>query len=289
YAAMKELNESIKNLKLQDSAKSADEVVNTLIKYAKGQGEGGENNLQKIKAYLGEENNAFLEMQILNRLFKESVVENDRAKLRVFDSESFLNRIKELVGENELFKSKEAREFLELVEGFDKLYKNDAIIAKNLTHATASKLSTSIATSAEGAIKQKVVKGAFDPIFRLLPDGVLFGLFSRQIQGGALRYHLRKALSRSLNYDDFKLKLERELKRTHFNSNTSRLIDEFMDNLDKFNAEKEAKLTRIREEEELNRAEELKRQEAIKAAQEKAYHTQEANLGQDILEVEVIE
>ncbi|MCR2105400.1 hypothetical protein CUPS4244_10015, partial [Campylobacter upsaliensis] len=27
YAAMKELNESIKNLKLQDSAKSADEVV----------------------------------------------------------------------------------------------------------------------------------------------------------------------------------------------------------------------------------------------------------------------
>ncbi|MCR2109010.1 hypothetical protein CUPS4066_09910, partial [Campylobacter upsaliensis] len=231
-----------------------------------------------------EENNAFLEMQILNRLFKESVVENDRAKLRVFDSESFLNRVKELVGENELFKSKEAREFLELVEGFDKLYKNDAIIAKNLTHATTSKLSTSIATSAEGAIKQKVVKGAFDPIFRLLPDGVLFGLFSKQIQGGALRYHLRKALSRSLNYDDFKLKLERELKRTHFNSNTSRLIDEFMDNLDKFNAEKEAKLTRIREEAELKRAEELKRQEAIKAAQENAYHTQEANLGQDILE-----
>ncbi|MCR2105395.1 hypothetical protein CUPS4244_09985, partial [Campylobacter upsaliensis] len=115
-----------------------------------------------------------------------------------------------------LFKSKEAGEFLELVEGFDKLYKNDAIIAKNLTQSTASKLSTSIATSAEGAIKQKVVKGAFDPIFRLLPDGVLFGLFSKQIQGGALRYHLRKALSRSLNYDDFKLKLERELKRTNF-------------------------------------------------------------------------
>ncbi|MCR2116238.1 hypothetical protein CUPS3781_09595, partial [Campylobacter upsaliensis] len=188
-----------------------------------------------------------------------------------------------------LFKSKEAREFLELVEGFDKLYKNDAIIAKNLTHATASKLSTSIATSAEGAIKQKVVKGAFDPIFRLLPDGVLFGLFSKQIQGGALRYHLRKALSRSLNYDDFKLKLERELKRTHFNSNTSRLIDEFMDNLDKFNAEKEAKLTRIREEAEAKRAEELKRLNEIKTAQEKAYHTQEANLGQDILEAEVKE
>ncbi|HEC1573555.1 TPA: hypothetical protein R1X69_001095 [Campylobacter upsaliensis] len=472
YAAMKELNESIKNLKLQDSAKSADEVVDSLIKYAKGQGENGVNNLQKIKDYLGEENNAFLEMQILNRLFKESVVENDRAKVRVFDSEGFLGRVRELVGENELyernelnglssgklkeilqswdlskennankklrqivskvgneeakelskhfdfkgkkplvreidshqilhalkahgdeekelkrgqealtlediseyenivknydfkhiqdngriiyakqvnghhivleevlsgqdklrffdmwkqkgqlnkevllshsqrpnanldqmtkrrmpssdesitqplFKSKEAREFLELVEGFHKLYKNDAIIAKNFTQGTASQLSTSIATSAEGAIKQKVVKGGFDPIFRLLPDGILFGLFSKQIQGGALRYHLKKALSRSLNYDDFKIKLEKELKRTNFNSNTSRLIDEFMQNLEDFNAEKEAKLARIREEEELQRAQELKRQEAIYKAQEAIYKAQEANNLKDILEAE---
>ncbi|MBS4241694.1 hypothetical protein CVU5213_08210, partial [Campylobacter vulpis] len=458
YAAMKELGESIKNLKLQDSAKSADEVVESLIKYAKGQGENGINNLQKIKAYLGEENNAFLEMQILNRLFKESVVDN--TKLRVFDSEGFLNRVKELVGDtpaplganlearalsgasqgpskqenfikkalnetefkernafierfshlkgllfsNEntgikasfgtaelkkmtsdkailksvnngfsvkehleavknikelyekasykgvdddvkhsdkavkihhfisefeggnaeilvkesldknqnkiytlelkelhkdnadiiptfirqgskgkaagttaesitqpLFKSKEAREFLELVEGFHKLYKNDALIAKNFTQGTASQLSTSIATSAEGAIKQKVVKGGFDPIFRLLPDGILFGLFSKQIQGGALRYHLRKALSRSLNYDDFKIKLERELKRMNFNSNTSRLIEKFMQNLEDFNAEKEAKLARIREEEELQRQEEI-------------YKAQEANNLKDILQ-----
>ncbi|EKC8782044.1 hypothetical protein OQE27_000429, partial [Campylobacter upsaliensis] len=47
YATLKSLNESIKNLKLQDSAKSADEVLNSLIKYAKGQGEKGVNNLQK--------------------------------------------------------------------------------------------------------------------------------------------------------------------------------------------------------------------------------------------------
>ncbi|EGK8113142.1 hypothetical protein IO358_000801, partial [Campylobacter upsaliensis] len=413
---------------MQDSAKSADEVLNSLIKYAKGQGEKGVNNLQKIKDYLGEENNAFLEMQILNKLFKESVVENDRASLRVFDSESFLGRVRELVGENELyerkigkefleelspsampkqisideflntlenfknkenflkhiekdpkrkdylnlieptlkepdiafkklengvekekfikkfsdgkdffyllatkdnketiltafktdkintilkefnadiiptfirqgskgkaagttnegiitqplFKSKEAREFLELVEGFHKLYKNDASIAKNLVQGTSEKLSTSIATSAEGAIKQKVVKGAFDPIFRLLPDKILFGLFAKQIQGGALRYHLKKALSRSLNYDDFKIKLEKELKRTNFNSNTSRLIDEFMQNLDTFNAEKEAKLAKIREEQARIKEEERKRAEEI-------YQAQEANNLKDILEAE---
>ncbi|EKC9553494.1 hypothetical protein OQK14_000173 [Campylobacter upsaliensis] len=428
YATLKSLNESIKNLKLQDSAKSADEVLNSLIKYAKGQGEKGVNNLQKIKDYLGEENNAFLEMQILNKLFKESVVENDRASLRVFDSEGFLGRVRELVGENELyerkigrefleelspsampkqisideflntlenfknkenflkhiekdpkrkdylnlieptlkepdiafkklengvekekfikkfsdgkdffyllatkdnketiltafktdkintilkefnadiiptfirqgskgkaagttnegiitqplFKSKEAREFLELVEGFHKLYKNDASIAKNLVQGTSEKLSTSIATSAEGAIKQKVVKGAFDPIFRLLPDKILFGLFAKQIQGGALRYHLKKALSRSLNYDDFKIKLEKELKRTNFNSNTSRLIDEFMQNLDTFNAEKEAKLAKIREEQARIKEEERKRAEEI-------YQAQEANNLKDILEAE---
>ncbi|EHE1474458.1 DUF3519 domain-containing protein [Campylobacter upsaliensis] len=433
YATLKSLNESIKNLKLQDSAKSADEVLNSLIKYAKGQGEKGVNNLQKIKDYLGEENNAFLEMQILNKLFKESVVENDRASLRVFDSESFLGRVRELVGENELyarkigkefleelspsampkqisideflntlenfknkenflkhiekdpkrkdylnlieptlkepdiafkklengvekekfikkfsdgkdffyllatkdnketiltafktdkintilkefnadiiptfirqgskgkaagttnegiitqplFKSKEAREFLELVEGFHKLYKNDASIAKNLVQGTASQLSTSIATSAEGAIKQKVVKGGFDPIFRLLPDKILFGLFAKQIQGGALRYHLKKALSRSLNYDDFKIKLEKELKRTNFNSNTSRLIDEFMQNLEDFNREKEQFLKAKRAEEARIKEEERKRAEAIKTAQENAYNAQEANLGNDILE-----
>ncbi|EOV6235671.1 DEAD/DEAH box helicase family protein [Campylobacter upsaliensis] len=454
YATLKSLNESIKNLKLQDSAKSADEVLNSLIKYAKGQGEKGVNNLQKIKDYLGEENNAFLEMQILNKLFKESVIENDRASLRVFDSESFLGRVRELVGDtpaplganlearalsgasqgpskqenfikkalnkdeaklflenlngakipkkldiegflkelesvenkenfishlskkedaqsrlaylnlveptlkeadlilrngkrqdyikkfndgkdfftlliteengkrlitflpktredfiknkidnasliqsftsraskqgnglaNEsitqpLFKSKEAREFLELVEGFHKLYKNDASIAKNLVQGTASQLSTSIATSAEGAIKQKVVKGAFDPIFRLLPDKILFGLFAKQIQGGALRYHLKKALSRSLNYDDFKIKLEKELKRTNFNSNTSRLIDEFMQNLEDFNREKEQFLEAKRAEEARIKEEERKRAEEI-------YQAQEANNLKDILEAE---
>ncbi|EPP6631240.1 LPD23 domain-containing protein [Campylobacter upsaliensis] len=172
------------------------------------------------------------------------------------------------------------------MEGFHKLYKNDASIAKNLVQGTASQLSTSIATSAEGAIKQKVVKGAFDPIFRLLPDKILFGLFAKQIQGGALRYHLKKALSRSLNYDDFKIKLEKELKRTNFNSNTSRLIDEFMQNLDTFNAEKEAKLAKIREEQARIKEEERKRAEEIYKRQEEIYQAQEANNLKDILEAE---
>ncbi|EQA6560342.1 PBECR2 nuclease fold domain-containing protein, partial [Campylobacter upsaliensis] len=129
-----------------------------------------------------------------------------------------------------------------------------------------------------------VVKGAFDPIFRLLPDKILFGLFAKQIQGGALRYHLKKALSRSLNYDDFKIKLEKELKRTNFNSNTSRLIDEFMQNLEDFNREKEQFLEAKRIEQTRIKEEEQARINTIKTAQENAYNAQEANLGNDILE-----
>ncbi|MCR2105352.1 hypothetical protein CUPS4244_09740, partial [Campylobacter upsaliensis] len=62
-------------------------------------------------------------------------------------------------------------------------------------------------------------------------------------------------------------------------SNTSRLIDEFMDNLDKFNAEKEAKLTRIREEEELKRQEENEELEKLEKELKKALEDDEQKKG----------
>ena len=472
YAAMKELNESLKRLKLQDKELEADKVVDNLIKYAKGQGEAGENNLQSLKNYLGEENNAFLEMQILNRLFKGAIVENEQAKMRVFDSGEFIKKVKELAGDNfslsenkvvdlnqaeikeilenwdlgkeanarakqrqvvsklskseadelakyfnfkgkkpllreidshqvlhtlkqhgdakkeaqrgqeaisiddisnyqsiikehdfkhiqdngriiyakqvnghfivleevlegqdkvrffdmwkqkgkinkelllshsqrpytnpsqklerpmpnnsdthysikeAFFKSKEARDFLDLVQGFDRLYKNDAGIARTLNFATAEKLGTALATSAEGAIKQKIVKGAFDPIFRLLPDGIFFGLFSKQIQGAALRYHLKKALSRSLNYDDFKIKLENQLKKGSFNSKTKLLIDDFMQNLDSFNKEKEKKLKELEEKRLQEEEESRRRLNKWKLEQEQEFAEANAHIRQDAI------
>ncbi|WP_270962078.1 Eco57I restriction-modification methylase domain-containing protein [Campylobacter upsaliensis] len=58
-------------------------------------------------------------MQILNKLFKESVVENDRAGVRVFDSEGFLSRVRELVGENELYaKNEPLKDFGENFAGY---------------------------------------------------------------------------------------------------------------------------------------------------------------------------
>ncbi|MDL0109138.1 PBECR2 nuclease fold domain-containing protein, partial [Campylobacter felis] len=70
------------------------------------------------------------------------------------------------------------------------------------------------------------------------------------------------------------IKLERELKRTNFNSNTSRLIEKFMDNLEAFNAEKEAKIAKIREEE-------LKRQEA--------FYKKRNDKNDEFIDVEVLE
>ncbi|EPV9390577.1 hypothetical protein ACWA77_001855, partial [Campylobacter upsaliensis] len=87
-------------------------------------------------------------------------------------------------------------------------------------------------------------------------------------------------------YDDFKIKLEKELKRTNFNSNTSRLIDEFMQNLEDFNREKEQFLEAKRAEEARIKEEEQARINAIKTAQENAYNAQEANNLKDILEAE---
>ena len=185
-------------------------------------------------------------------LVKESL-DKDKKKIYTLELENLEKHTKPQYA---LFTSKEAQDFLNIVEGFHKLYKNDASIAKNFTQTTAQKMGTSIATSAEGAIKQKVIKGAFDPIFRLLPEKIFFGMFSKQIQGGALRYHLKKALSRSLNYNDFKLKLEKELQKTHFNSKTKELLNDLMDNLDQFNKTKEEVLN----------AKALKEQEAINNA-----------------------
>ncbi|EAJ8474934.1 DUF3519 domain-containing protein, partial [Campylobacter upsaliensis] len=71
----------------------------------------------------------------------------------------------------------------------------------------------------------------------------------------------------------------KELKRTNFNSNTSRLIDEFMQNLEDFNREKEQFLEAKRIEQARIKEEERKRAEEI-------YQAQEANNLKDILEAE---
>ena len=231
YAQMKELLKASAYKKARNESTTQEKALDELIKYSKGQGKDGLNNLDFLRAKLDEKDTAILEMNLLNRLYEKSLANTDES-LRVFDSTSFLNELSSL--QNNAFKSKEANEFIELVKGFDKLFKNDAKIALELAPVTAKKEGSALATSAKGAVLQKVVKSGFDLVFRNLGQNVLFGAFKDSIQGAALRYHLKKALQKSDTISEFNNTLRQSLKKGTFNSKTKELSKEFLNEVDKF-------------------------------------------------------
>ncbi|WP_297192377.1 PBECR2 nuclease fold domain-containing protein [uncultured Campylobacter sp.] len=231
YAQMKELLKASAYKKARNESTTQVKALDELIKYSKGQGKDGLNNLDFLRAKLDEKDIAILEMNLLNRLYEKSLANTDES-LRVFDSTSFLNELSSL--QNNAFKSKEANEFIELVKGFDKLFKNDAKIALELAPVTAKKEGSALATSAKGAVLQKIVKSGFDLVFRNLGQNVLFGAFKDSIQGAALRYHLKKALQKSDTISEFNNTLRQSLKKGTFNSKTKELSKEFLNEVDKF-------------------------------------------------------
>lgn len=231
YAQMKELLKASAYKKARNESTTQVKALDELIKYSKGQGKDGLNNLDFLRAKLDEKDVAILEMNLLNRLYEKSLANTDES-LRVFDSTSFLNELSSL--QNNAFKSKEANEFIELVKGFDKLFKNDAKIALELAPVTAKKEGSALATSAKGAVLQKIVKSGFDLVFRNLGQNVLFGAFKDSIQGAALRYHLKKALQKSDTISEFNTSFKDRLKKGQFNSKTKELSKEFLNEVDKF-------------------------------------------------------
>ena len=231
YAQMKELLKASAYKKARNESTTQVKALDELIKYSKGQGKDGLNNLDFLRAKLDEKDVAILEMNLLNRLYEKSLANTDES-LRVFDSTSFLNELSSL--QNNAFKSKEANDFIELVKGFDKLFKNDAKIALELAPVTAKKEGSALATSAKGAVLQKIVKSGFDLVFRNLGQNVLFGSFKDQIQGAALRYHLKKALQKSDTISEFNTSFKDRLKKGQFNSKTRELSKDFLNDVENF-------------------------------------------------------
>ncbi|WP_281526808.1 hypothetical protein, partial [Campylobacter avium] len=231
YAQMKELLKASAYKKARNESTTQVKALDELIKYSKGQGKDGLNNLDFLRSKLDEKDVAILEMNLLNRLYEKSLANTDES-LRVFDSTSFLNELSSL--QNNAFKSKEANEFIELVKGFDKLFKNDAKIALELAPVTAKKEGSALATSAKGAVLQKVVKSGFDLVFRNLGQNVLFGAFKDSIQGAALRYHLKKALQKSDTISEFNTSFKDRLKKGQFNSKTKELSKDFLNDVENF-------------------------------------------------------
>ncbi|MDA3968032.1 PBECR2 nuclease fold domain-containing protein, partial [Helicobacter sp. WB40] len=230
YATIKEILKLKEIKRAQDASKSIEDSNSALMSYLKGQGDEID-NITKIKE--ATRGNAELELGLINNLIQKSLISDEG--FEVFNSSYFKEQIK---GLESLFTSKEAKELLELIDGFNTLFVNDGKIALALKPANTQKEGYGLATSISGAINQKAVKIIFEGLLRNLPKlgipltPIKFNSFNEKIQGAALRYHISRALKDSINIQDFKKTLETRATKTKFNTKTQELLQTFLNDID---------------------------------------------------------
>ncbi|WP_158653788.1 putative barnase/colicin E5 family endoribonuclease, partial [Helicobacter salomonis] len=222
YATMKQTLRHVKKLGLRDAHKSEEEALNSLLKFAKGQGESVDNFSQLAKG-LNASNREVLELHMLERLFKRSLVEAQ--DLSVFDSHHFLQNLAKL--KEGTFQSQGAKDFIEIAQGFHKLFNQDAQIARSLKPTTGGKMGSSIATSVQGAAQFQITKALFDFVVRTMIPYIPFAkALNDKVSGAAFRYHIKAALHKSHSVSDFKQHLNTLAKRVEFDNTTKALIRE---------------------------------------------------------------
>ncbi|OTQ83545.1 hypothetical protein BG30_16520, partial [Bacillus subtilis subsp. subtilis] len=167
YATMKETLKIIDkgSLKLRDVARSEQRALDALIKYTQGQGAEGLDNLSRITKGLSPANREVLELNMLNRLFANSLEQLEG--LKVFDSQAFFKHLDSLKAGT--FKSQAAKDFIEIASAFNKLFNQDAKLAKALKSTTGEHVGSSIATSVWGAVQYQITKFAFALMVRTMP------------------------------------------------------------------------------------------------------------------------
>ena len=253
YATMKEIFK-VKGIKsLMDSTKTKEAAEESFVKYLQGQGEANKSNYEILTQNLPKEQKENLELGVINQIFNKSLSNGDNG-LNVFNSVAFN---KEIEGLKDKFTTKGAKDALELIGGFHKLFLNDGEIAYALRPAkTGSKgMSSTIATSIKGATEQKTTSAIMDLLMRNLPElgipftPIKFRAFNERIQGAALRYHLLSALNHSVNVEDFKSILQRRNTPNNFNLPTREFLNEFLKQVDEIKTEtlKDAENLRARE------------------------------------------
>ena len=224
YATMANTIKTLKKIGFDKSTKTQEEALNALIKYAKGGGGIAEiPNYAELTKGLSEANKQSLELSALQQIFTESLIGDESFK--VFDSKAFFKKLGNL--EN-VFNTQGAKEYIGFLRGFDKLFHNDAEIALRLGFASPKQEGSSIATSLQGAMQQKFIKGVFATLIRNLPHNsiIIKGLgFSEKVQGAALRYHLRRALEKSQDINDFKYHFSQKATHYPFNNATKEIIN----------------------------------------------------------------
>ncbi|BCD69925.1 hypothetical protein [Helicobacter suis] len=228
YATMKQTLKDVKKLGLRDAHNSTEKALDSLIKFTKGQGDKLD-NLSAISKGLSNSNREVLELNMLDRLFKKSLV--DAQDISVLDSFKFMNHLEEL--KESTFKTQGAKDFIEIAKGFHRLFNQDSAIAKALKPTTGGTIGSSIATSVGGAAQFQVTKAAFGFIVRTLPYIPFAKALNDKVSGAALRYHIKTALNKSHSIEAFKQNLNKIANRAEFSNATKALIREIEQNLAK--------------------------------------------------------
>ena len=221
YSNMKDTIKMVDKLKIRDQATSYQKALDNTLKFLQAQGKVDESNFTLLTKNLSPEDKARFEISFLDNLFRNSLKQIDDSKMVVFDSNEFFKRLESL-GEN-LFSSPYSKDYIAIAKDFHTLFKNDSKIAQGLRAATPDKVGSSIATTLEGAVKFQVIKGVFGEIIRLMPHIPFMKAFNEKVQGAALRFHIKKALSEAIDVQDFKIALN-EIEHKPFTNETLEIV-----------------------------------------------------------------
>ncbi|MDE5592255.1 MAG: hypothetical protein K2I63_04815, partial [Helicobacter sp.] len=245
YAQLKEIQNLPIYKKITKRKKSLKNIAKSILKNAEDVGrienvsiKGVEtskeliNNFEDLTKGLTPQNRQSLELNLLSYIFDKSLEkESKESKDAVFNSREFLSSIKEV---KEIFQSKGAKEYIQIIEDFHTLFKKDADILNALPNPSAKEKSSSIATTIERAYKHTLIKGIFDFAYRNLPHDnaiIKFINLSEGVQKAALKYHLKKALKESDSLDSFNFNITQRATRGRFNSPTKELIEKLVDDI----------------------------------------------------------
>lgn len=227
YADMKEVLKIADKLKIRNATTEQNKALDSLLKLAKGQGDKLDNISSLTKA-LDKDNRALIELNMLSGLFQKSLY--DENALQVIDSGKFFKELQAL--HKDTFQSKEAQDFINIMSDFDRLFKNDILIAKAIKPTTTGQIGSSIATSIEGAVKFQMVKNAFSHLVRLMPHIPFMSGLNQKVQGAALRYHLQKALESSFSVSELKHTLQNRIAKAPYTSQTKSQIEKILNRVD---------------------------------------------------------
>ncbi|GAA9418562.1 hypothetical protein BTM427_15490 [Helicobacter pylori] len=226
YREMKQALDLVDKAKIRDKQSDAINAINSLMKIIQGQGQKDLTNYQALTKGLQESDKERLELSMLNRLMEQSLKQDE--SLKVFDSAQFFNKLNEF--KDDVFTTPKAKEYIDIVSGFHKLFKNDAKIAESLKPATTKNLSQGLATTLSGALKYQWTKFTLGILYRNAPDRILGVKLPKALNeataGAALKYHIKRALERSHSISEFSKNLELSAQKSHFSNNTLKIIEE---------------------------------------------------------------